>query len=142
MTEKVPCKECGTLVLYSTIAKTEGRCMPCFKKEYPFWPLHTSKFMPSKTKDEVIKLREQHLAELDRKLFDILEKETKSGNNILETFKGWPKPGSIFVMLEKPFIKKNEKLPLGIIFREVNDQHFWKEEYLNEKSVHILACRF
>lgn len=34
-TEKLPCKECGKLVLPSTLDRTEGKCMPCYKKDHP-----------------------------------------------------------------------------------------------------------
>lgn len=33
MAEKQPCKECGKAVLSSTLERTGGKCMPCFKKE-------------------------------------------------------------------------------------------------------------
>lgn len=33
MTQKVPCKKCGTMILPATVNKTGGFCMPCYKQK-------------------------------------------------------------------------------------------------------------
>jgi NMD protein affecting ribosome stability and mRNA decay len=144
MTDKISCKECGTLVLPATTKRTNGLCMPCFKKDNPFWPLDISKVQLNlpPTNDEAIKIQKKHLTELNTDLYKILEKEIAAGNNIVETSAGWPKPESIFVMLEKPFMTEINSLPHDIVFNEVNDPHNWKAEFVSESSQHILACRF
>ena len=144
MTEKHACKECGTLVLPSTLERTNGRCMPCFKKEHPFWQLEALgiKPIPVPTGEEAVKIRNKHLAELNGELRKILEREIAAGNGVVETYAGWPKQESIFVMLAKPFLVEHQKLPQGVVFRELNDPHYWKAEFVFEPSEHILACRF
>jgi len=142
MTEKFPCKECGTLVLPSTIDKTNGRCMPCYRKEFPFWPIDFSKLTPAPTGEELVKINENNLRDFNKELFLILESEIKSGNRIVETHRGWPNSESIFISMEKPFITKISNLSPEIIYREINDPYYWKAEYYHEKSTDILVCRF
>lgn len=142
MTEKIPCKECETLVLPKTLEKTNGRCILCYKKEFPFWPIDPSRLKPVPTGDEVIKIKKENLRKFNKELLLILENEIKSGNKIVETYRGWPNTESIFISLKKPFIIKINNLPPKIIYREINDSHYWKAEYFHEESTHILVCGF
>lgn len=118
--------------------------MPCFRKENPFWPLDLKKIesTPATIGGEIKHEQMKHLSELNIDLYSILEREIAAGNKIVETSSGWPTPESIFVMLEKPFMTKNLKLPNHIVFREVNDRQYWKAEFTSESSKHILACRY
>jgi len=118
--------------------------MSCFKREHPFWQLEAAglKLIPAPTEDEALKLREKHLSELNGELRKILELETSAGNEVVETHAGWPNPESIFVMLDKSFLVKHKDLAQGVIFREINDPHYWKAEFVYEPWTHILACRF
>ena len=85
-------------------------------------------------------ISQEHINQLDSKLKQIINCETMLGNAIVETHSGWPKENSIFIALKKPFIEKYEIK--GLIFRQVNDIHYWKEEYYAEDTGHILVCRF
>lgn len=70
----------------------------------------------------------------------ILEQELALGNTIIETNEGWPKEKSTFILLKNPFHKKYSLLNLK--FRELNDPHYWKEEYQDEDNLQTIACRF
>lgn len=83
-----------------------------------------------------------HLAELAHELRVLLEDELASGNKFVETNRGWPSPDSIFVMLAKPFMKRPDELPSGVVYREINDTHYWKAEYEQQEKRHVLACRY
>jgi hypothetical protein len=83
----------------------------------------------------------QDIEKLCSDLRQILDAELSSGNEIVETWRGWPKPETIGVMLGKPFKTKHDAIS-GVVFREINDPHWWKAEYYFEPSNHILACRF
>jgi hypothetical protein len=87
-------------------------------------------------------VNEEHLTELCDQLRVLLDAELAAGNAIVETFKGWPLDGSIFVMLGSPFRCRPASLPEGVTFREINDPHWWKASYQHEPSQHCLACRF
>ncbi len=141
MTEKQACKECGTLVLPRTLERTGGKCMPCFKKEDPFWPL-SEKATPAPTGEVAAQIRNRHLAELNGGLRGILQREIAAGNEVVETYAGWPRDESIFVMLARPFLVEHQELPEGVVFIDVNDPRYWKSEFSHEPSAHILACRF
>ena len=97
---------------------------------------------PQSESDRFNDVRQSELAQLCPELRDIVDSEIKAGNEIVETHAGWPHETSIFVNLRKPFLTKPGKLPSGVVFREVNDPHWWKAEYFHEPSGHILACRF
>jgi hypothetical protein len=69
-----------------------------------------------------------------------LESELLLGNEVVETAEGWPHDDTIIIFLKKPFGRnyKDEKLN----FREVNDPHYWKSEYLDKATHHIIVCKF
>ena len=83
-------------------------------------------------------VNQDHINKIDPDLKKILDLELDLGNKIVETSQGWPKPDSIFVSLEKPFLKKHSN-PC-VTFTNVNDPHYWKWEY--SKDNHLLVCRF
>jgi hypothetical protein len=83
----------------------------------------------------------QDIEELCSELKKLLDAELSAGNEIVETWRGWPKPESIGVMLSHPFKEKHEVIP-SVVFREIDDRHWWKAEYYFEPRNHILACRF
>jgi hypothetical protein len=91
---------------------------------------------------EFTQLDPKHIDALAQELRVLLEDELSAGNRVVETHHGWPGQDSILVMLERPFIKKPDPLPPGVVFREVNDPHWWKAEYEHEGTRHILACRY
>ena len=82
-----------------------------------------------------------HLEQLCQPLRALLDAELAAGNRVVETSTGWPKPASVFVMLEKPFKARPPALPGGVIYNDVNDPHWWKADYFHEATGHGLACR-
>lgn len=77
------------------------------------------------------------------KLNEILELELKAGNKIVETSEGdWPCPGSVMIFLEKPFKTPIQRDLSGIEFRNINDPHYWKAEYVDVKNKMWLCCKF
>jgi hypothetical protein len=85
-------------------------------------------------------ISKEHIENFSRPLTEILKKEIQSGNEIVETSSGWPSPNSIIIFLRKPFLE--QYLKEDIEFREVNDPHWWKSEYFDKKTNHILACKY
>jgi hypothetical protein len=83
-----------------------------------------------------------HLDELCPELRALLNAELVAGNQVVETSKGWPEPGSIFVLLGFPFRSTPDELPSGVSLVEVNDPHWWKAEYHHLPTHHVLGCRF
>jgi hypothetical protein len=83
---------------------------------------------------------EEKIRRLALPLRAILEEEQKRGNQVVETWEGWPKKNSLFVMLGAPFAKRYEKE--GIRFLAVEDPQYWTEEYQFEAESHALGCRF
>jgi hypothetical protein len=85
-------------------------------------------------------VNEEHLEKFSIVLTGILQEETALGNKVVETSEGWPEPETILVFLALPF-SKTYQLP-GVEFRELNDPHWWKSEYIERATHHILACKF
>ena len=83
-------------------------------------------------------VNQDHINKIDPDLKKILDLELDLGNKIVETSQGWPKPNSIFIALEKPFLKVYSNP--NVTFKNVNDPHYWKMEY--SKNNHLLVCRF
>lgn len=76
---------------------------------------------------------------------EILEKELEAGNEIVETSQGIFTNAStehIFIFLKYPFKSKIKNNLNGIVYREINDKHYWKAEYTDEKNHQTLACNF
>lgn len=73
-------------------------------------------------------------------LTKILKSELELGNSIDEVSSGWPNENSIFILLKFPF--KNEYVVEDIEFTKVYDPHYWKSEYFDKNTNHLLACRF
>lgn len=80
--------------------------------------------------------------ELSLKLKNILDLEIKAGNSIAETWTGWPYPTTVCVALLLPFLVKVENLPEGIVYRDINDPHYWKADYYDSITNHMLVCGF
>lgn len=73
----------------------------------------------------------------------ILQAELGSGNSIRETSE-WPPHCRVLVLLDRPF-KRRYALQPGVVFRKVNDPHYWKAEYAFEVEPGLwecLACGF
>lgn len=82
---------------------------------------------------------------LSIELKEILEEELKAGNEIVETSEGGFANASrehIFIFLKYPFKTKIRNNLKGITYIEINDRHYWKAEYTDEKNHQTLACNF
>ncbi len=82
---------------------------------------------------------------LSAEMKEILEKELEAGNEIVETYQGGFTNVSaehIFIFLKYPFKTKIQNNLNGIIYKEINDRHYWKAEYTDEKNHQTLACNF
>ncbi|RFM26446.1 hypothetical protein [Deminuibacter soli] len=85
-------------------------------------------------------ITQEHIDNFSPALKQIMEGELKLGNIIAETAKGWPAYNTIIVFLQKPFIAHYETD--NVVYRDVNDRHYWKAEYTDKQTQHILACFF
>jgi hypothetical protein len=77
------------------------------------------------------------------KLNEILQLELEAGNEIAETYEGdWPYLNSVMIFLNKPFITPIQRDLIDIKFRNVNDPHYWKAEYVDLTNRMWLCCGF
>jgi hypothetical protein len=83
-----------------------------------------------------------HVEALCCELRVLLEAELAAGNRIAETTKGWPLPNSVWVLLAAPFHNSPAQMPPGVRVVDLNDPHWWKQEYEHVTSGCVLACRF
>jgi len=81
-----------------------------------------------------------HIDGFSKNLTGILNAELKLGNKVVETSKGWPNENTIIVFLKFPFFA--DYSVDGIEFRDINDIHYWKSEYFERATNHVLACKF
>ena len=75
-------------------------------------------------------------------LRSILQSELAAGNEISDTHDGWGREGVVLVGLKQPFLTKPPRLLGGVVHHDVDDPHWWKEEYVHESTGHLLVCRF
>lgn len=83
---------------------------------------------------------QEHIDNYSSRLTEILNQEVKLGNEIVETSKGWPDEKTIIIFLKKPFI--NEYQLENVEYRNIDDPHYWKAEYVDHSTKHVLACKF
>ena len=91
------------------------------------------------------KINRNIVDKLSFEMKEILEEELKAGNEIVETYQGGFTNTSsehIFIFLKYPFKVKIQNNLKGITYREINDIHYWKAEYTDEKNHQTLACNF
>lgn len=73
----------------------------------------------------------------------ILYKELKKGNEIVETYRGdWPNKDTLMIFLAKSFLIPIKRDIEGITYSDIDDHHFWKAQYYDEKNNQFLICRF
>lgn len=82
------------------------------------------------------------LESLHPKLRNILDHELNAGNEIREISAGWPKPTSILVILKYAFKAASTSSTDGLVYKELNDPHYWFAEFLHEGTNQIVACSF
>lgn len=87
-------------------------------------------------------VKQEHLDRLCPELAELLRAELAAGNRVVDTSEGWPQAASVFVGLALPFRHRPTSLPPGVVYRDVNDAHWWKAEYEHEPSGHLLTCKF
>ena len=86
---------------------------------------------------------EEIIDKFQGKLKEILDAELKSGNIIIETWRGdWPCAGISVVSLKDPFKTPIQRNLDNIDFRNVNDFYYWKAEYFDQTNKQMLTCRF
>ena len=85
-------------------------------------------------------ITQSHIDQFSSVLREILNNELALGNEITETAQGWPQSESIIIFLAQPF--KAEYALENTEYREINDPHYWKAEYEDKLTKHLLACRF
>ncbi|HEX9061198.1 MAG TPA: hypothetical protein VF941_13540 [Clostridia bacterium] len=86
-------------------------------------------------------ISEQDIEEFSDTLKKIMDDELKAGNVIRETWRGWPL-NAIVIGLRYSFKTQHEGLPQNVVFREVNDPHYWKAEYVDTVTKDMLICSF
>ena len=86
-------------------------------------------------------VHQEHIDRLCPELAQLLATELAAGNKIVQTGCGLVKPDGVVVGLGKPFRAAPAVLPLGVVYREVNDPHWWKAELVHEPSGDLIFCR-
>lgn len=84
-------------------------------------------------------INQDHIDSFSERLKSILNNEIKLGNEINETAKDWPYKNGITVFLRHPFSQRYHCL-LGIEYKEINDPHYWKSQYLDTTTNDMLTC--
>ncbi len=87
------------------------------------------------TEDEIMKILR------GSPLYEIMKKEIELGNRCSEPSydAAWLK--AVCVIFDKPFIAPVKKID-GVIFRDLNDPHYWKAEYIDKINHCMLICMF
>ncbi len=116
------------VALWSEGAEVGIRCVPC--GTVLRWP------RPEDGRGEEL------LERLDAGLRRIMDAELAARNEVEDCVLGWGNPRAVLVLFRHPFRAKWEKLPDGVRYREVNDPHWWKAEYVHEETLGCVACRF
>jgi hypothetical protein len=76
------------------------------------------------------------LQKLTEPLRTLVQSELAAGNRVVDSGAFGPR---YLVRLAGEFRVKHE-LPPGVVYREVNDPHWWKAEYVSEKE--MVVCGF
>lgn len=84
---------------------------------------------------------QSEVAQLCADLSPILQAELRRGNAIAEV-SAWPPTCRLLIILEHPFGPGLSELGAGVVYRRVDDPHYWLAEYECEGHGHMLACRF
>ena len=83
---------------------------------------------------------QEHIDDFSSTLKKILTQEVELGNEIIETSIGWPDEKTIIIFLKRPFLEHYTFE--NVEFRNVDDPHYWKAEYVDHSTKHVLACKF
>ncbi|MDU4962345.1 MAG: hypothetical protein E6X17_16935 [Sporomusaceae bacterium] len=86
---------------------------------------------------------QKHLELFTGPLKTILDSELARGNRIRETSHGFGSaPELILILLDKRFGATVPPVDAAIVFRVVNDPHYWQAEYEDKRRKLLLACGF
>lgn len=86
-------------------------------------------------------INQDHIDSFSKRLKSILDNEIRLGNEINETAKDWPYKNGISVFLRQPFKEYYHLFP-GIEYKDINDPHYWKAQYFDSATNHLLTCGF
>lgn len=86
-------------------------------------------------------INQEHIDSIKGPLKAILEEELNRGNVIRETWDHWPQ-GVISISLEYEFITPINKNISGVEYLDIDDRHYWKAQYFDEKNKVLLVCGF
>jgi hypothetical protein len=76
-------------------------------------------------------------------LKDILDEELKLGNSVVETFSGnWPYNNIKAIVLKKTFLSPIRNNAKNILFKNIDDPHYWQSEYFDSENKLLLCCKF
>jgi hypothetical protein len=75
-------------------------------------------------------------------LRQLLDVELAAGNEIKETNVDFPRAGAVFVGLKKKFRSAPAQLPECVVYRVIDDVHWWQAEYEHLPTGHYLVCGF
>ena len=82
---------------------------------------------------------------LSANLSAVLQAEIAAGNEVCETSTGDFSNCSdshLFVWLKYPFKTPIRNDLVGIVYRNIDDKHYWKAEYDDMENHQTLACKF
>lgn len=103
-------------------------------------------FKKTNTKDILSKELDYSLInELSNAMKEILDNELKCGNKIKEIYKGRftnTPDDSIFIFLEYPFKAEIKNDLESVVYRNINDRHYWKAEYNDTVNNQTIVCPF
>ena len=103
-------------------------------------------FKKKNTKDMISKKLDYSLIdELSSDMKEILDNELKCGNKIKEIYKGGftnTSNDSIFIFLDYPFKAEIKHDLENVVYRNINDRHYWKAEYYDTDHNQTIACSF
>lgn len=71
----------------------------------------------------------------------LLTRELSAGNQIVEDGPGWGEMQRL-MLLKLPFQTPTDDLANSVVFRAVNDPHYWLAEVEDLTTRELLACRF
>ena len=80
----------------------------------------------------------ERIGRLSAPIAAILIAELKRGNRIVETSVGWPVRG-VFVMLRSDFGQSYHES--GLEYTELNDPHYWRNQYVDTASGNGIGSR-
>jgi hypothetical protein len=70
-------------------------------------------------------------------LNEVLATELAAGNRVLDGGEPWGQY-VLLVRLALPF--RSTSFPAGLVYREVNDPHYWQAELVDERTKEMLVC--